>query len=293
MSIRMRKCAFRLDDITPDMNWENFETVRKLFEKYRMYPLLGIVPDNQDAHLRADVYREDFWEQMLALKRMGWSIAQHGYCHVYETEHAGLLGINPFSEFAGLPYEIQYEKLKKGKEILRAHELETDIFMAPGHTYDDNTLKALARNGFHIVTDGYSTKPYRMKGLTFIPSRMSGPGRIQGIDTVCLHLNGMDRKQLEQLEEFIEQNRAVLCSYSELLVGRPVRNKTVAIALQERKSLFVRRIKNGAAGSQALQNYLQKSNAASKWKKLWKRMIMLPLLPYYVLTDGKQDRYSG
>lgn len=177
------------------------------------------------------------------MQQDGWSISQHGYCHVYETEDSGLLGINPFSEFAGLSYERQYEKLKKGKDILKSHRIETDIFMAPGHTYDANTLKALVQNGFTTVTDGYSEKSYHYQGLTFIPSRMSGAGAIKGIDTICLHLNGMDAQQFTQLDQFMEQNREYLCSYSELLASENIANRTIGIAMQEKKNLLVRRIK--------------------------------------------------
>lgn len=282
----MKKCAFRLDDITPDMNWDNFEKLKKLFEQYHIKPLLGVVPDNRDAHLSVGVCREDFWEFMRALQQAGWSIAQHGCYHVYETEHAGLLGINPFSEFAGLPYEKQYEKLKKGKAILKEHHIETDIFMAPGHTYDTATLKALADNGFRFVTDGYSERTYSYKGLTFIPSRMSGAGTIKGIDTVCLHPNSMDEAEFTALARFMEQNKEYLCSYSELLTLKNIPNRTFMIALEEKKNLFLRRMKNGAASSSAMQIYLQKSNASSKGKKLCKRIIMLPLIPYYFFKNN-------
>ena len=283
----MQKCAFRLDDITPDLNWDNFEALKEIFDKYHITPLLGVVPDNRDAHLQVGTYREDFWGYMQALQHAGWSISQHGYCHVYETEKAGLLGINPFSEFAGLSYETQYEKVRKGKAILQKHNLDTDIFMAPGHTYDVNTLKALVENGFRFVTDGYSEKLYRMQGLTFIPSRMPGPGKIKGIDTICLHLNGMSKAQIIQLDKFMEQNQQVLCSYSELLKIQPVSDRGVGIALCEKKNLLLRQLKNSVAKSQAMQKYLQKSNASNKWKKLWKRMIMLPLIPYYLCNQRK------
>ena len=281
----MQKCAFRLDDITPDMNWDNFEALKKVFDKYHIAPLLGVVPDNQDAHLHVGASREDFWELMQNLQQTGWSILQHGYRHVYETKEAGVLGIHPFSEFAGLPYEVQYEKIKKGKDILSGHGLCTDIFMAPGHTYDQNTLKALKENGFYFVTDGYSEVAYCWNGLTFIPSRMPGPGKIKGIDTICLHLNGMSQSQIRQLDEFIGQNQKVLCSYSELMELQPVQSRNLCIALQEKKNLWIRQLKNCAANSKALQKYLQKSNAGSKWIKLCKRIVMLPLVLYYLFAD--------
>lgn len=289
----MQKCAFRLDDITPDMNWNNFEAIKQLFFKYDITPLLGIVPDNKDVSLRVDKPKEDFWQRMRELQKSGWSIAQHGYCHIYETEKTGLLGLNPFSEFAGLPYEVQYEKLKKGKEILEENRIYTDIFMAPGHTYDKNTIQALGQNGFRFVTDGYSQSPYRMQGLTFIPCKMSGPGSIKGTETICLHLNSMREEQIQQLDKFIEQNRKLLCSYSALLQCSTVRNRTIMVILEEKKNLMLHQLKNHVAASTALQKYLQKTDANSKVAKLCKRILGFPMIPYYLLASGKGRKDHG
>lgn len=51
------KIAFRMDDITPDMDWKSFEAFEQLFERYGCYPLLGIVPDNLDPKLSVDPAR--------------------------------------------------------------------------------------------------------------------------------------------------------------------------------------------------------------------------------------------
>lgn len=42
------KIAIRMDDITPDMNWDNFLALKALFDKYHICPLIGVVPDNRD-----------------------------------------------------------------------------------------------------------------------------------------------------------------------------------------------------------------------------------------------------
>ena len=95
-----------------------------------------------------------------------------------------MLGINQNSEFAGLSYEIQYEKLKRGQEILRKSGVCTDIFMAPGHTYDADTIRALKACGFKVVTDGLYLKPYRDQGVLFVPCRMTSNYKIKGIDKI-------------------------------------------------------------------------------------------------------------
>ena len=46
------KIAVRLDDITPDMDWQRFYAFKTLLDKYQVKPLIGIVPDNRDENLK-------------------------------------------------------------------------------------------------------------------------------------------------------------------------------------------------------------------------------------------------
>ncbi len=75
-------------------------------------------------------------------------MAMHGYQHIYGTSKGGIFPLNHFSEFAGEPLEEQRKKIAAGRQILENHGVHTDIFMAPGHSYDRNTLTALMENGF-------------------------------------------------------------------------------------------------------------------------------------------------
>ena len=63
-----RKIAVRMDDITPDMNWENFRFFQGLFDKAGITPLLGIVPECRDEKLHCGNPHEDFYEVMRKLK---------------------------------------------------------------------------------------------------------------------------------------------------------------------------------------------------------------------------------
>ena len=142
------KIAIRLDDITPDMDWAKFLRFKELCDLYQVKPLIGVVPENKDSMLCVDEKREDFWEYLLQLKNEGWMIAQHGCTHIYSTKKKGCFPLNALSEFAGRPFEEQLTCLKCGKQILEGHGIFTDIFMAPAHSYDQNTLKALKEAGF-------------------------------------------------------------------------------------------------------------------------------------------------
>lgn len=59
--------------------------------------------------------------------------------------------------------------LTEGKKVLTQKGIETDIFMAPAHSYDKKTLKALKETGFNILTDGFGDLPYEWKEMKFYP----------------------------------------------------------------------------------------------------------------------------
>lgn len=281
-----RVCTFRLDDITPDMDWDRFYRVKAIFDKYKVKPLIGVVPDNQDPALRCGEYHEDFWEYIVSLEKSGWMIAQHGYRHIYETNHSGILGIKKASEFAGLSYDRQYEKLKVGREILQKHGLNVTIFMAPGHTYDKNTLKALRKLGFSCVTDGYGDVPYYTKGLLFIPCRSSRPKLSGVVDTICIHCNEMNENDYRELENFLEKYSSHVVPFSETLEQLWYPRKTPMICLQEKRNLWIRRIKKGFAENEILQDYMQITYDKNPRKKKVKRIIYLPKL----FLSGKKNR---
>lgn len=184
-----RKILVRCDDICPTMDFKRFEQARELFEQKGIKPLLGIIPDCRDVDLQIDSFREDFWDYVLKLQKEGYTLAMHGYRHIFDTDTRGSVNLGFKSEFAGHSLEEQTEKIRAGKEILKQHGIETEVFFAPAHSYDDNTLRALALNGFKYMSDGWSFKPYRKHGIVCLPCRTGGIPQIRkkGYYTVVLH----------------------------------------------------------------------------------------------------------
>ncbi len=41
----------RLDDIAENMNWDLMEKSEDLFDKYKIKPVLGVIPNNKDSEL--------------------------------------------------------------------------------------------------------------------------------------------------------------------------------------------------------------------------------------------------
>lgn len=164
------KILLRFDDICPTMNWNQWDIAKKIMDKAGVTALLGVIPDCQDPDLKIDEPNLNFWKYIKTLQTEGYAIAMHGYQHVFDIRSSGIVTPKKHSEFAGHPYEIQYEKIRKGKSIMTQHGIETDVFFAPAHSYDSTTLKALAANGFKYISDGMSSMPYERNGINCIPT---------------------------------------------------------------------------------------------------------------------------
>lgn len=218
------KIAIRMDDITPDMDWAKFLRFKELCDLYQVKPLIGVVPENQDSMLHIDEAREDFWEYILQLQKDGWSIAQHGCTHIYSTKKKGCFPLNALSEFAGRSYEEQYATLKQGKQVLEEHGIYTDMFMAPAHSYDKNTLKALKALGFTKLTDGFGETPYRWQELVFYPisfKQSSSLNKKKGYTTFVIHTNTMNDRDFERYENLFQAYSDRLISYNEYMKQEP------------------------------------------------------------------------
>lgn len=227
------KIAVRMDDITPNMDWKKFLEFKALLDKHGICPLIGVVPDNRDENLNRGAENgkgkeeekiEDFWGYIHSLQREGWTVAMHGYQHVYTQKKGGMFPLNDFSEFAGLGFEQQFAMLEKGKAILESHGIKTDIFMAPAHSYDRNTLKALQKLGFTKMTDGFGSGPYVWKGMKFYPISFRLEGSLKkkkGITTMVIHANTMGQKDMEKCCRIFEKSEMI--SYGDYLEEKAVK----------------------------------------------------------------------
>lgn len=210
-----RKIVIRMDDICPRMKKIPFQRMRGLLESYGATAIIGVVPECRDDSLNLEDEDPYFWNMISGLQKKGWTIAMHGCFHQYVTNSNGMISNNKRSEFAGLSYDEQYEKLKYGKQKLQDHGIVTDVFMAPSHSYDKNTLLALKNLGFRYITDGLTSKPYEFNGLTFIPCIESKIKKCNRLSTVCYHTNMIMEQRYEETEELLKNNRADVISFSD------------------------------------------------------------------------------
>lgn len=215
------KYLIRLDDACPTMNKKKWQRIFDILDRYKVRPMVGIIPHNEDPKQMVEPIDPLFWDLARGWERKGYAIALHGYNHCYDSNQ-GLRGLNPLwtrSEFSGLPYEEQCRKIEHGYRILCEHRLNPKYFFAPSHTFDENTLKALKdTTNIRIISDTIATKPYRMENLIFVP-QVGGhciEMRIPGIWTFCLHPNEMMEDNFAELEKFLESHHQEFVSFDSL-----------------------------------------------------------------------------
>lgn len=221
----MRKITIRIDDVTEDMDWEKFHRFEVLLEKYGICPLIGVIPVNRDQSLAVGKKREDYADWLKEKQKSGWVIAMHGYDHIYTTKKGGIFPLNRFSEFAGLDPEAQLDKLREGVRAMQELNLRTEIFMAPAHSFDRETIKALKTCGFRYLTDGFGAGPYERSGMIFLPIAVQKSREFKkkdGITTFVVHTATMREEDFHSYENMFEQYRDRFVSYGEMLKSSPV-----------------------------------------------------------------------
>lgn len=204
----MSKYLLRLDDASDYMDVEKWQKMENLLDKYGIKPLVGIIPDNKDASLIYN-YKQDleFWNKAKNWKNKGWELALHGCYHKYTTKEGGINPVNKRSEFAGVSLNEQRKMIRHGIDILKQYGIVTNVFFAPSHTFDKNTLIALKEeSNIRIISDTIANDVYFENDFYFIPEQS---GRVRNLPlklcTFCYHPNTMSDKDFENLEIFLRK----------------------------------------------------------------------------------------
>lgn len=100
-------------------NIENWDRVEKLLDRYNVKPLIGVIPNCEDSSMDQYVLDDIYSIRLNNWVNKGWTIALHGYNHVYSSDSGGINPVNYRSEFAGESLEIQKEKIRSGLRILK------------------------------------------------------------------------------------------------------------------------------------------------------------------------------
>lgn len=198
----------RLDDASEYMDIDKWNRIEKILDKHSVCPIVGIIPNNKDKDLVSKYeFNPDFWKKAKAWEIKGWTIALHGYTHVYLTDSGGINPVNLRSEFAGVPLKEQKRKIRKGLKILKENGIEPNVFFAPSHTFDLNTLKALKEeSNIRIISDTVANDIYKWNDFYFVPQQSGMVRKLPfKVTTFCYHPNEMIEKDFIILERFIEK----------------------------------------------------------------------------------------
>lgn len=205
----MSKFILRLDDACEKMDIEKWDRIEKLLDSFDIKPLVGIIPHCEDPMMNKYAIDTQFWEKVQNWIDKGWSIALHGYNHVYSTECGGLNPVNNRSEFAGETLEVQKEKIRNGVAIMRQHGIDPKTFFAPSHTFDENTLIALQEeSNIKVISDTIANDVYYDRKFYFVPQQS---GRVRNLPfkivTFCYHPNMMGENDFMELNYFLSKYR--------------------------------------------------------------------------------------
>jgi predicted deacetylase len=219
----------RFDDLCPTMDRGRWMRFVPLLERFGIRPILAVVPDNQDAGLQLGPADAGFWDQMRAMQAAGATIGLHGYRHLCVAAGRGLVPLHERTEFAGVPLEVQRGWVRAGLAILKSRGLEARVWVAPRHGLDWRTVEVLRGEGIEVVSDGLARRPYRERGVVWIPQQLWGPvEKRAGLWTICFHANTASDDSVRELEAFLERFAGQFTCVQRVLAEWPMERRSAA-----------------------------------------------------------------
>lgn len=214
----MSKFIIRLDDACEYMNLEKWKKIESLLNRYGVKPIVGVIPHCEDIDLKKYPKINNIWEIVEQWKLQGWCIAMHGYNHVYSSADGGINPVHNRSEFAGESLSVQREKIRLGYLEFCRRSIFPEVFFAPSHTFDENTLIALnMESNIRVISDSIANDVYCRNGIYFIPQQC-GQVRLLPfkVVTFCYHPNTMENFDFEYLENFLQKYNSKFISYDDV-----------------------------------------------------------------------------
>jgi hypothetical protein len=101
--------------------------------------------------------------------------------------------------------DTQRAWIRAGFEILREKGLHPQVWIAPRHGFDRNTLGALEAEGVNYISDGFARVPHRRLGVIWIPQQLWSPvTKSKGLWTICIHPHAATDLDVERLRWFLK-----------------------------------------------------------------------------------------
>ncbi len=208
MNLYKAKYIIRLDDACHQMPLEKWRLFETFFDEKKIKPIIGVIPANKDKSLGSEL-NHDFWSLIKSWKDKGWSIALHGLHHQFKQikPESSFFNFGNKSEFVGKTLENQTEIIRKSIECFEENNIKPLMFMAPSHTFNKNTLKALElASEIKMITDGFSFRPFKKNNFIFIPQQLWSVWKIPfGLYTICIHPTPMSTDQIHKFIDELER----------------------------------------------------------------------------------------
>ena len=206
-NLSQAKYLLRLDDSCSTQKKENWDEIEAILDRLNIKPIVAVIPFNKDKNLFLDSEDDNYWAKVKYWESKGWEIALHGHSHQYHKVNKKDL-ILPFynrSEFGGLDLKKQCVLIKESYEHFLENNIKPNIWIAPSHTFDKNTLIALKNcTEIKYVSDGIALQPFKFMDFVFFPQQLWIPKKkIMGVWTICIHPNTMDKESLNKFQEII------------------------------------------------------------------------------------------
>jgi len=167
------KVVLRYDDFSAGSRTETERTLFKLAQELGTGVLVGVIPFSPAAGQKQELpaAEPDLAlppEKLALLKEYAAQkvieIGIHGFVH------ADNRAATRASEFAGLPLERQYQMLRTAKAAMEsAAGSKARLFIPPFNSYDENTLRALDRAGYTLLSAGAGGPVLDQGGLAYLP----------------------------------------------------------------------------------------------------------------------------
>ena len=198
------KYIIRLDDASHFSDLSKWNKIALILDNFKIKPIVAVIPNNKDKTLFYSKFNNNFWGLVSSWQDKNWSIAMHGYDHVFHKINRRNLFFPYYnrSEFGGLPLISQKNKIKKSLRIFKQNGIDPKIWVAPAHSFDSKTLIAIKEESdIMIVSDGISFYPYFFNDFYFIPQQIWDiKNKFFGMWTICLHPDKMSTEDIEQFE---------------------------------------------------------------------------------------------
>ncbi len=199
----------RLDDVASYMDIEKWGRMEQLLDKYNIKPLVAVIPRCEDPDfIQKYEYNKEFWDIVKRYSEKKWAIGMHGFKHKFHNIECKSKYINDYSEFVGLSLDDQSTIIRKSWNIFLSNNIIPKCFVAPAHTFDENTLIALKNEtNIRIVSDTIAFNIYKNNDIYFVPQQTGKCRKLPlKVVTFCYHPNNMNDNDFVYLENFISKN---------------------------------------------------------------------------------------